>query len=115
MTLPVVHAVHGCRSCFVVWWQPNVRTVLGNALIERSDQVGTVVAFDARRNGEVLSFEAATGNLVDRHTGTQWNALGEAVSGPLAGERLARLPVDTPYWFGFAAFGYQYTVWAADE
>jgi hypothetical protein len=99
----------------VVWWQPDVRTVLGNALIERSGQVGTVVAFDRRSGSDVLSFELRDGALVDRQTGTSWNSLGEATGGSLAGERLVRLEVDTPYWFGFAAFGQGYSVWPLEE
>lgn len=99
----------------VVWWQPEVRTVLGNELIERSDQVGTVIAFDRRHDDGILSFELRGGALVDRQTGTAWNALGEATVGALAGERLVRLEVDTPYWFGFAGFGGGYRVWSAEE
>ncbi|MDQ3938092.1 MAG: DUF3179 domain-containing protein [Chloroflexota bacterium] len=99
----------------VVWWQPDVRTVLGNELIERSGQVGTVVAFDRRKGNDVLSFELRDGALVDRQTGTSWNVLGEATGGSLTGERLERLEVDTPYWFGFAAFGQGYRVWPLEE
>ena len=99
----------------VVWWQPGVRTVLNNALIERSDQVGTIVAFDRRLNKDTLSFELADGILIDNETRTEWNALGEGLIGPLAGQRLARLVVDTPYWFGFAAFGHDYAVWPPEQ
>jgi hypothetical protein len=95
----------------VVWWRPDVRNVLGNALIERNDQVGTVVAFDRRLGSNILSFELRAGKLVDERTETEWNALGEATSGELAGQKLIRLEVDTPYWFGFAAFGHDYRVW----
>lgn len=99
----------------VAWWQPGVRTVLGSELIERSNQVGTVTAFDRRLGEDVLSFELGEGTLVDRQTGTTWNALGEGIAGVLTDERLVRLEVDTPYWFGFAAFGQDYRAWAAEE
>ncbi|MGH2455639.1 MAG: DUF3179 domain-containing protein, partial [Candidatus Limnocylindria bacterium] len=95
----------------VVWWQPGVRSVLGNELIERGDQVGTAVAFDRRQAGATLSFELRGSTLVDRNTGSSWNMLGEATAGALAGESLRPLQVDTPYWFGFAAFGQGYRVW----
>lgn len=98
-----------------VWWRPAVRTVLNNALIERADQVGTVVAFDRRLADDVLSFEQVNGTLVDDQTATAWNALGEGSTGKLAGERLARLVVDTPYWFGFAAFGHDFATWPPEE
>lgn len=95
----------------VIWWQPAVRTALGNVLLERADQVGSVVAFDRDHGGEILSFTANGTTLVDRQTGSSWNALGEATAGPLAGQRLGRVLVDTPYWFGFAAFGGAYRIW----
>jgi hypothetical protein len=95
----------------LVWWQPAVRTVLGNALLERADQVGTVVAFDRDHDGTVLSFTATGETLVDDQTGTTWNALGEATAGPLTGERLRPLQVDTPYWFGYAAFDGDHRIW----
>ena len=99
----------------VVWWQPGVRSVLGNQLIECSDQVGTVVAFDRRKDAAVLSFEVRGTTLVDGRSATSWNALGEATVGAYAGERLQRLQIDTPYWFGFAAFGEGYRVWSSED
>lgn len=96
----------------VVWWQPGVRSVLGNQLIERSDQVGTVVAFDRRYDDAVLSFELRGSVLADVQSGTEWNSLGEATAGPHSGGRLHRVQVDTPYWFAFAAFGEGYRIWS---
>jgi hypothetical protein len=98
----------------LVWWQPEVRTVLDNELIDRSDQVGTVIAFDRRKGDMVRSFELRGATLIDAETGSQWNSLGEATAGPRAGERLPRLQVDTPYWFAFAAFGAGYQVWPGE-
>ncbi|MEX1156442.1 MAG: DUF3179 domain-containing protein, partial [Chloroflexota bacterium] len=98
----------------VVWWQAGVRTALGNHLLAQGHDVGTVVAFDRRRDGAELSFELIGGALLDAESGTEWNTLGEATDGPLAGERLQRLQVDTPYWFGFAAFGEEFRVWPDD-
>lgn len=98
----------------VVWWQADVRTALGNYLLAEGDQVGTVLAFDRRRDGAELSFELIGSALIDAESGTEWNTLGEATNGPRAGERLQRLQVDTPYWFGFAAFGEEFSVWPDD-
>lgn len=38
--------------------------------------------------------------MVDTRTGSEWNVLGEAVSGPLKGKRLA--PLDSGVHFAFA-------------
>ncbi len=96
----------------VVWWLPDVASVLDSDLIERSDQVGTLVAFERRHDGSLLEFELRDGELFDVTTGSQWNALGRATAGPAAGAELRRVQVDTPYWFGFAAFGAGYEIWA---
>jgi hypothetical protein len=41
--------------------------------------------------------------LVDDRTGSRWNALGEAVAGPLAGERLEPAPGSPALFFAWAA------------
>ena len=49
----------------------------------------TAMAFDRRVNGAELTFTVATEapmTLMDRETGTVWDATGKAVTGPLAGE-----------------------------
>lgn len=95
----------------VVWWLPQVSSVLDNELIERSDQVGSIVAFDRRHDGDVLTFALRDGQLYDAGTGTRWDSLGRATAGPAVGAQLRRLHIDTPYWFGFAAFGAGYEIW----
>lgn len=51
------------------------------------------------------SSPAADGVLaVDDETGSGWTLLGEAVSGPLAGTRLERLPHIDTFWFAAKAF-----------
>jgi hypothetical protein len=81
-------------------------------VLERGDQLGTLVAFDRRLGDDVLAFDLRDGLLVDRRSGSHWNPFGQAVDGPLAGERLTALPMDTPYWFAAAAFATDTRVWA---
>lgn len=51
----------------------------------------------------LLSFTSAGQLLIDKGTGSRWNALGEAVEGPLAGERLTLLPhLNAPWAFWWA-------------
>jgi len=40
----------------------------------------------------------------DHQTGSVWNLRGEAVSGPLVGEKLTPLQSVTAYWFGWSSF-----------
>ncbi len=42
--------------------------------------------------------------LKDRQTGSIWNLSGEAVEGPLQGERLRQIETYSAFWFAWAAF-----------
>lgn len=68
------------------------------------------IPFDrTREDEEVLTFLLVEGagfpfSLRDQETGSQWNLNGVAVSGPLEGERLRKIPAFTAFWFAWAAF-----------
>ncbi len=70
------------------------------------------VVFDRRAGERTLLFERAEGGasgtvapIVDVQTGTLWEGLtGEALRGPLAGQRLVRLPSTHVFWFAWADF-----------
>lgn len=44
------------------------------------------------------------GAIVDAATGSEWNALGFAVTGDLAGRRLTPVVSVNHFWFSWAAF-----------
>jgi hypothetical protein len=60
-------------------------------------------AFDRRLDGQELELMARPGSsparFVDTRTGSEWDITGRAVSGPLAGRTLTRLPSLSDYWF----------------
>jgi len=66
--------------------------------------------FDRRFDGKVLTFGAgvsADGTLllVDEETESKWNILGEAIEGPLQGNRLAPYPhFNRVFWFSWVNF-----------
>ena len=60
-------------------------------------------AFRTQAGGRALTFELQDGRFVDRETGSEWSLAGEAISGPLAGQRLEPLPVRTTFWFAYVA------------
>ena len=69
-----------------------------------------------RVGGRVLEFDVDSGagfpfGLRDRQTGTRWNFKGEAVEGPLAGERLLQAPGHSAFWFAWLTFWPQTGVW----
>jgi hypothetical protein len=67
----------------------------------------TTTAFVARAHGKPLTFDAATPDasaLVDRETGSRWNAYGLCVSGPLKGSTLETIILEPEYWFAWSEF-----------
>jgi hypothetical protein len=72
------------------------------ALLVGGDGLSTR-AFDRRVDGQVLEFLARPGSpparFIDGQTGSEWDISGRAVSGPLAGRTLLRIPMHSDYWF----------------
>jgi len=64
------------------------------------------LAFDARVNGQTLTFDADPGGFwTDQETGSTWTLDGTATAGPLTGERLAtRADAYTLFWFAWRHF-----------
>lgn len=60
-------------------------------------------AFDRRAGGRTLTFlvqpRTAPVQVRDRETGSTWDFGGQAVDGPLRGQRLRRLPLLPEFWF----------------
>ncbi len=66
--------------------------------------VGSATAFRSSVDGRALTFASEGREIVDVETGSTWNALGEAVDGPLKGRRLTLLEQGSHFWFAWAAF-----------
>ena len=98
-----------------------------------NDEVGglpLVVVFDKNTSlalpfhrevdGQVLNFYgvAPEGDLplefMDVETGTRWNLRGEAVSGPLAGQRLQQKPAYNSMWFAWAVYWSETDIWLGE-
>jgi uncharacterized protein DUF3179 len=76
-------------------------------LIVHQPSSDTTTAFVARANGRGLTFDAANAEasaLVDKETGSRWNAYGACVSGPLKGAALDAIVLEPEYWFAWSEF-----------
>ena len=65
------------------------------------------IAYSREVNGQILNFEniAISGiDIVDHETGSHWNIEGEAISGPLQGEKLTFVTSYLTEWYGWAAY-----------
>jgi hypothetical protein len=86
---------------------PVLNGSLGGAEMVVRCQPGTLqaLAFHRRVGDRVLAFGySETRGVYDEQTGSVWNEMGEAVSGPLAGTQLVHLESGIEEWYAFAAY-----------
>ncbi len=100
-----------------VFWQPGVVSALDEAFIDESDDVGGTGVFSAVVDGQALTFVREGGkdaSITDEDTGSTWDITGRAIDGPLAGATLEPVVHGDHFWFAWAAFVPQTTIWTAD-
>lgn len=51
-----------------------------------------------------FQFDKNSSKITDIQTGSEWNFDGTAISGPMKGKQLTRLPFDEGFWFEWVAF-----------
>lgn len=100
---PVVQLELGAAP-LVVFWRRGTASALSHTDPAFGRDVGAALAFNARIDGEALSFTEEEGRFVDDQTGSVWDVTGFALSGPLAGRRLAPAVHGTSFWYAWAAF-----------
>jgi len=88
----------------VVFWEPGTASALDSQQISEGRDVGAAIAFDPTINGQELTFQFDGENIVDNETGSTWDFLGIALSGPLQGEQLEQVVANNYFWFAWAAF-----------
>ena len=74
----------------VVFYRPGTSAALDAGGIADSFDLGSSGVFSPQLDGGQLTFKATGSDFVDSVTGSRWNLLGRAVSGPQAGRRLTR-------------------------
>jgi hypothetical protein len=100
---PVINDKFG-EHAVVVLSRSGTLSVLDAGQIAESRRIPSANAFDRRVNRQLLEFEQRGTSIVDRQTGSEWNILGEAVAGPLAGTRLTPLPGGVHFAFAWLVF-----------
>ena len=96
-----------------VLFQPGTASALDQSRIAESRDVGSTGVFEAELDRRMLTFRPGVDGFVDAETGSVWNVLGQAVSGPLAGKSLTPIVHGNHFWFAWAAFAPQTEVYAA--
>ena len=88
----------------VVFWQAGTASALDAGTIASGRDVGSAVVYKRRLEDRALTFSLRDGRFIDDQTGSEWNVLGVAVRGQLAGQRLEALAAINHFWFSWAAF-----------
>jgi hypothetical protein len=87
-----------------VWWLPGARSSLDDVEVGEGREVGTTAVFDPVLDGRRLTFTRTGDTITDAQTSSTWDALGRAVSGPLAGAKLTPVVHTSTFWFAWSSF-----------
>ena len=99
----------------VLFSRKGLLSVLDQALISESRSIQAVTAFEREIQGQLLEFEIRDGRVLDRQTGSTWNLLGEAVSGPLKGSVLKPAMSGIHFAFAWLAFNPEVEIYSAER
>ena len=88
----------------VVLWKPGTASALDTPSLAEGRDIGTANAYFRQVDGRDLTFRSEDGRVLDDQTGSEWNVLGQAVSGELRGKQLAPVVAINHFWFSWAAF-----------
>ncbi|HFE66409.1 MAG TPA: DUF3179 domain-containing protein [Chloroflexi bacterium] len=99
----------------VVFWKSGTNTPLYNKYIAEARDAGSAAVYSRELDGQTLTFTAVDDGFTDEETGSGWNIFGTAVSGPLAGAQLTSLNGNEFFWFAWAAFRPDTSVYGATD
>lgn len=99
----------------VVLWAPGTASALDAGSVAGGDDVGAATTFSRQLDGQPLTFVFDGDRIVDEQTGSEWNVLGQAVSGPKAGNQLEPVVSINHFWFSWAAFRPETRIYGADQ
>lgn len=104
--LQEVHVVNDSvgGTSLVVLWAPGTASALDAGNVASGRDVGAINAFSRKLDGQTLTFAFNGDQITDEETGSDWNVLGQAVSGPLAGSKLTPVVGINHFWFSWVAF-----------
>ena len=105
-TLEDVHAANDtvAGKDIVVIWEEGTASALDSGRLAEGRDVGTAAAYSRVVDGERLTFSYDGESIIDDQTGSQWNILGQAIKGELAGIQLEPVVSVNHFWFSWAAF-----------
>jgi hypothetical protein len=88
----------------VVLWMEGTASALDATTVAEGRDVGAATALARDLEGQTLNFRLDGSRIVDQETSSEWNVLGQAVRGALAGKHLTPVVAINHFWFSWAAF-----------
>ena len=96
----------------VVFWAAGTASALDSERIPWGRDVGSTAVFSTKLGGQDLTFEAkGDGRFQDKETGSLWSLTGDAIDGPLKGQRLDPVAHGNHFWFAWVVFRPETEVW----
>ncbi len=95
----------------VIFYEPGQVSALDRTVIAESREVGSAAMFIPAVEGQKLTFRYIDGVIVDNETGSEWDVFGRAISGELVGAQLEPILSHVHFWFAWAAFRPETTVY----
>jgi hypothetical protein len=88
----------------VIFYEPGQVSALDKGSIADSKEVGSAAMFKSEVDGQALTFTYQEGVITDSETGSEWDVFGRAIKGELAGKQLQPVLSHVHFWFAWAAF-----------
>lgn len=88
----------------VIFWKAGQASALDTTEVDGGRDVGSVGVFSSVVGGETLTFTADGDGFFDDGTATRWTLTGEAVDGPLKGQRLEPITHLDTFWFAWSTY-----------
>lgn len=95
----------------IIFYEPGQVSALDQGEIAESREVGSAAMFSPEVDGRTLTFTYKDGVISDNETGSEWDVFGRAIKGELAGEQLQPVLSHVHFWFAWAAFRPDTTVY----
>lgn len=95
----------------VIFYRRGTASALDASTLASSKDVGTTGVFELDAQGRDLTFEVRKGEIVDVQTRSTWSIEGRAESGKLKGAKLTPVVHDDTFWFVWAAFRPDTSIW----
>jgi Protein of unknown function (DUF3179) len=105
-TLQNVHVVNDTvgKTDVVALWVPGTSSPLDAGTIADGRDVGSAAVYMRVLGGRTLTFGFDGTHIVDKETGSVWDILGRATSGPLAGKSLTPVVATNSFWFAWVVY-----------